>query len=134
MLSIKKIILLTAISIIITACSTTSYKKTGWTNASKESDWDLDSAICLQKSQQLDDNDLQKIVAIKLEAQQNAASLNQMRFQQLNQDQQSGVTNVINAINTIRTMFATSREVAAEETIKEENFARCLENRSWSKS
>lgn len=131
MLNIKKIILLTAISLTIAACGSTPYKKTNWTNSVAESDWDIDSAICLHKSQKLNNDDLKRVNQIRLKSDQMNQAL------QHNATQQSGgsdaANSVISALGVLGAMFAESAKATAEDTVKDENFNRCLKSKGWDK-
>lgn len=125
MLNIKKIILLTAISLTIAACGST-YKRAAWTNSVAESDWDIDSAICLQKSQKLNKSDLERVNQIKSES-------DEMKQVLQHNAQQSGGSDAANVINVLGAMFAESTKATAEDSVKDEKFEKCLKNKGWGK-
>ncbi len=127
MKTINKLILLSIASLFMASCASNAYKQGNWANTDTERDWDIDSAVCLQKSEKLDASDLERVQQIKKDNQ-----TAQSTFSTLETANTSN-SDLVSAISLLGTAFSTSEEIGAEDTVIAEKFANCLKDKSWLK-
>ena len=131
MKTINKLTLLFIVSLFITGCFSTAYKQGNWFNNNSDRDWDIDSAVCLQKSEKLDTNDLKRISEIELEQQNIQLTHSSIEDSNKSYNSSSDASTAISVFTTLGTVFSKIKEVTAEDQVKEEKFENCLKRKSW---
>lgn len=124
-----KLTALWCISLFMSACATTSYQQGDWTSSNKDRDWDIDSAVCLQKSEKFNADDLERVEQIKEDAQLNQDMAGMLEDANQYGTQDTGLT----VVTTVLSLLAGSDKVTAEDTVRDEKFNKCLEDKSWVK-
>ncbi len=119
---------ITALSfaVFITGCMSVAYKKGNWAH-SGDADWDIDSAVCLQHSENLTEEDLENIVKIK-EAAQVSAGIARSTWSTTYDDTMGSSASVVSGLLGV---LAGTQTATAEESYKANKFISCLEEKGW---
>ncbi len=116
-----------SLAVMLAGCAGGAYKQGNWVNSGVESDWDIDSAVCLQHAENLTQDDLDEINRIKQESKKVASVAGQVASG-LGDYDDSGILSYLSATTG---MFGGARSSSAEETVKEKKFSACLEDKGW---
>ncbi len=125
---LMKITATLAMIILLSGCATGSvYKQSDWSNSNDESDWDIDSVVCLEYSEHLTVDDQEKIAEIQATAAEAASSVGGSL------DTVAAVTDneYLGYASSIVSAFSTSKSVTAEEQVKQDKFAKCMKDKNW---
>lgn len=133
MINLQKITLLVAVALIVSACSS-AYKQGNWAN-NHERDWDLDSAVCMQKSEKLSKKEVREIKKLKQEKQDSSTTSAQVgTIASAGLDHVPGLgaaSAAIQGVSAIYSMVLSSKAQTVEENYIEKKFSNCLEGKSW---
>lgn len=128
MKNVTQNITMTMLVVLLVGCASgTAYQQKGWANPNEDADWDIDSAVCLQRSEQLTEVDQQRIEEIKQTAALagNALSSAGDTLSILNDD--------YGYLGAIGGIFSGSKSATAEEQMQQEKFTKCMNEKSWEK-
>ncbi len=117
-----------SLAVMLAGCAGGAYKQGNWANSDVESDWDIDSAVCLQHAENLTQDDLDEINRIKQESEEAASTIGQTASGFGDYYDDSGISSYLSAAAGI---FGGAKSSSAEETVKEQKFSACLEDKGW---
>ncbi len=118
----------------LAGCGCGAYAQGNWGHSNAAADWDLDAAVCLQRSEALTEEDLDEITRIQRESQEIAeiASVASEAASKLSSGYDvPALDNVAKGLSVVAGMFSGAKSSSAEETVKERKFTACLENKGW---
>ena len=115
-------------AVFMAGCAGGAYQPSNWAHSDGDTDWDIDSAVCLQHSENLTEYDREEIEKLKREAEANAETT-LSALSQYDDDPDSTVSIVIGLFGAI----AGGKISTIEETYKEDRFASCLRAKGWGK-
>ncbi|WP_423908277.1 hypothetical protein [Candidatus Spongiihabitans sp.] len=128
MKNITQSITITMLVALLAGCASgAAYQQKGWANSTEHADWDIDSAICLQRSEQLTEEDQQRIVEIK----QNAALVGDALSSA--GDTLSVIDDDYGYLGAFGGLFSGSKSATAEEQMQQEKFTKCMNEKNWEK-
>ena len=116
-------------AVFMAGCAGGAYQPSNWAHSDGDADWDIDSAVCLQHSENLTEYDREEIEKLKREAEANAETT-LSALSQYDDDPDSTVSIVSGLFGAI----AGGKISTIEETYKEDRFASCLRAKGWGKS
>ncbi len=106
------------------------YSAANWAHYNIETDWDIDSAVCLAESEKLTKDDLETIAETK----RSAALGNDNMQANVNSLQSAyGSSDLLDALSGLSSAFSSFTEITAEDAHKTNKFERCLTSKGWRK-
>ncbi|WP_424947257.1 hypothetical protein [Candidatus Spongiihabitans sp.] len=118
----------TLLAALLAGCASGAvYQQKNWVHSNAEADWDIDSAVCLQRSEQVTEADQQRIAEIEHNAALVGNTLSNLGDTLATLDDDYGYLGAIGGI------FSGSKSATAEEQMQQEKFTRCLNEKNWGK-
>jgi len=114
----------------------TSYQHGSWRHQQQEADWDVDSAVCLQRSETFTDEDMETIERIKergrgkKESARVADKASQSAGSDIGESERLALKLASGAMNFLGALD----EQTAEEKVRESKFSACMEEKGWTQS
>jgi len=114
----------------------TSYQHGSWMHQHQEADWDLDSAICLQRSETLTDEDMETIERIKERGRDKKESARVADKASESAGSVIGESErfALRLLSGAMSFGGALDEQTAEEKVRESKFSACIEENGWKQS
>ena len=117
--------------VFMAGCAGGAYQPSNWAHSAGDADWDIDSAVCLQHSENFTEYDRQEIEKLKREAEANAETVLSAASTLSYDDDLDSAASVVSGLFGA---IAGGKISTIEETYKEDRFASCLRAKGWRKS
>lgn len=128
MKNVTQSITVTMLVAVLAGCATgAAYQQKVWVNSNAYADWDIDSAVCLHHSEQLTEEDQQRIVEIRQDAALVGDTLSSTG------DLLSIYNDDYGYLGVIGRIFSGSKSATAEEQMQQEKFTKCMNEKNWEK-
>ena len=111
-----------------------SYRQSTWINANRGSDWDIDSALCLEYSEIFSDEDWSEVKKIKEDAYRLKAASLQVNQGVSRNSSGEALYFASEAIAGLMSFVAHSDESSAEAEVRENKFSSCMAEKNWQNS
>jgi len=114
----------------------TSYQHGSWMHQHQEADWDLDSAICLQRSETLTDEDMETIERIKERGRDKKESARVADKASESAGSVIGESErfALRLLSGAMSFGGALDEQTAEEQVRESKCSACMEEKGWKQS
>ncbi len=130
-------IIISGLFLLCVGCGAgTSYQPGSWMHQQREADWDVDSAICLQRSATFVEEDREAIERIKERARDKRDSANVAAKTTQAAGSAMGETEriALRLLSGAMSFGGTMDEQTAEEKVRENKFAACMKEKGWAQS